>query len=129
MWCEGPAVCLEPKAAEILTLAIHELATNAIKYGAFSQPSGQLEIRWEVENRGADDWLVFTWEEARVEGVLLDGREGFGTELITRRVPYELGGSGTYELRPGGIRAMIECPLRGGGSILETSARGLGEAA
>lgn len=129
VWCEGPAVCLEPKAAEILTLAIHELVTNAVKYGAFSQPAGQLEIRWEVEDRGADDWLVFTWEEARVEGVLLDGREGFGTELITRRVPYELGGSGTYELRPGGIRTVIECPLRGGSSILETGVRGLGEAA
>lgn len=128
VWCEGPAVCLEPKAAEILTLAIHELVTNAVKYGAFSQPAGQLEIRWEVEDRGADEWLVFTWEEARVEGVLLDGREGFGTELITRRVPYELGGSGTYELRPGGIRTVIECPLRGGSSILETGARGLGQA-
>ena len=129
VWCEGPEVCLEPKAAEILTLAIHELATNAVKYGAFSQPAGQLEIRWEVEDRGAEPWLVFTWEEARVEGVLPNGREGFGTELITRRVPYELGGSGTYELRPGGIRTVIECPLREGGSILETGARGLGEAA
>lgn len=129
VWCEGPAVCLEPKAAEILTLAIHELATNAVKYGAFSQPAGQLEIRWEIEDRGAESWLVFTWEEARVEGVALDGREGFGTELITRRVPYELGGSGTYELRRGGIRTLIEFPLRGGGSILETGAQGLGEAA
>lgn len=129
VWCEGPAVCLEPKAAEILTLAIHELATNAVKYGAFSQPAGQLEIRWEVEDRGAESWLVFTWEEARVEGVALDGREGFGTELITRRVPYELGGSGTYELRRGGIRTVIEFPLRGGGSILETGAQGLGAAA
>lgn len=128
-WCEGPAVCLEPKAAEILTLAIHELATNAVKYGAFSQPAGQLEVRWEVEERGAENWLVFTWEEARVEGVQPDGREGFGTELITRRVPYELSGTGTYELRRGGIKAVIECPLRGGGSILETRARGLGEAA
>ncbi|MDQ3471216.1 MAG: PAS domain-containing protein [Pseudomonadota bacterium] len=56
-WCEGPDVALPPRAAEILTLSIHELATNSVKYGAFSGPEGQVEIRWTVEARDKQQWL------------------------------------------------------------------------
>lgn len=121
-WCEGPRVLLAPKAAEVFALAIHELATNAVKYGVFCSAGGQLEISWRAEDRDGEQWLVFSWEESRVKGVRPFKREGFGTELITRRVPYELRGSGSIERRADGIEARIEFPLAEGGSILETGA-------
>lgn len=117
----GPDVALSPKAAEVLTLAVHELATNATKYGAFSRESGRLEVRWAVELRGAQNWLSLHWRETGVPVVeAVPRRLGFGTELISRRIPYELKGSGSFELRPGGLESRIEFPLRSGDSILQT---------
>jgi PAS domain S-box-containing protein len=89
----GPAVLLAPKAVEVLTLAIHELATNAIKYGALHQPGGRVDVAWSVNPRDGQDWLELHWRES---GYTVEPkpnrRKGFGTELITRRVPYELAG-------------------------------------
>lgn len=118
-WCEGPDVALQPKAAEVLTLAIHELATNSIKYGAFSGSEGQVEIRWTIQARDPQQWLSFEWEETRVPHAGFH-REGFGTELITRRVPYELGGKGSLTPTNDGIIATIEFPLQPSSSVLET---------
>lgn len=118
----GPDVDLSPKAAEVLTLAVHELATNATKYGAFSRPGGRLDIRWQVEDRDRQQWLVLDWTEGGVP--IVDSaprRRGFGTELLSRRVPYELKGRGRFELRPGGLYSCIEFPLVAGESILQTN--------
>ncbi|MFN3511909.1 MAG: PAS domain S-box protein [Phenylobacterium sp.] len=118
---EGPAVELAPKAAEVLTLAVHELATNATKYGAFAQPNGSLVVRWRVEPAGAARTLRLTWRES---GVLVVAnaprRRGFGSELVERRVPYELKGEGSMQLLPGGLQAQISFPLVPGESILAT---------
>ncbi|WP_318531671.1 sensor histidine kinase [Sphingomonas parva] len=116
----GPDVALAPKAAEVLTLALHELATNATKYGAFSHRDGHVDIAWRVEPRDGRDWLVLNWAENGVP-ILVPGplRRGFGTELISSRIPYELRGRGSFELRPGGLRSEIEFPLVPGGSILD----------
>jgi PAS domain S-box-containing protein len=116
----GPSITLAPKAAEVLTLAVHELATNALKYGALLQPSGKVEVNWEIERRGDQDWLDFRWLESGVElGPELPSRKGFGTELVTRRVPYELRGEGELTLAPGGLRCQIAFPLTPGESILQ----------
>lgn len=118
---DGPPVLLSAKAAEVLTLAVHELATNATKYGAFSQPDGCARIAWRVERREDRDWLALSWAE---RGVDMPGpaerRTGFGTELIEHRVPYDLYGTGSLTLRPGGVEARIEFPLEAGHSILQT---------
>jgi PAS domain S-box-containing protein len=125
---EGPPVELASKAAEVLTLAVHELATNATKYGAFAHAGAALDIAWRIEPReGGPDWLRLSWRE---RGVPLDrdaGRgEGFGMELIRRRVPYELGGEGRVELEQDGLDAEIGFPLVPGESILVTgSPKGL----
>ena len=118
---EGPDVTLSPKAAEILTLAVHELATNAIKYGALSASKGVVTVRWEVQPRDGERWLILRWTESGV-GVAAAAprREGFGSELIQRRVPYELEGHGLIEFLPGGVRATVSFPLRGGDSVLRT---------
>ncbi len=62
----GPAIALAPKAAEVVTLAIHELATNALKYGAPGQGAGRLEVSWSSDREGDKDWLHLTWQERGV---------------------------------------------------------------
>ena len=117
----GPPALLAPKAAEVLTLAVHELATNAAKYGAIGMPGGHIAVRWVNLARDGRDWLEFEWKESGVTiGTSADRRKGFGTELITRRVPYELKGEGTLSLDPDGLRCRIAFPLREGDSVLQT---------
>lgn len=121
VYVSGPDVTLAPKAAEILTLAVHELATNAVKYGALGQEAGNVTVWWTRERRGDVDWLRLEWTETGVQ--MPPGaarRHGFGTELITKRVPYELEGRGRIEMDPGGVHCTIELPLVPGESILDT---------
>src|SRR4051812_24546576 len=88
----GPSIRFMPKAAETFGLAIHELATNAVKYGALSLPKAVIYISWYIDESEQERRLVFEWRES---GVNLDGkaprRRGFGTELLERTLSYELG--------------------------------------
>ena len=112
---DGEAVALAARAAEVLTLAIHELVTNAVKHGAIGQAQGTIVVRWSVATRHARSWLTIVWREC---GVVLDTpaprRRGFGTELVTRRVPYELGGDGRLDFEPDGVVCRIGLPLGDG---------------
>ncbi len=124
---EGPDVVLSPKAAEILTLALHELSTNALKYGALSVEHGRIEVRWKVAERRQKPWLEFEWVERggpkpAEAAPGLPRRRGFGSELIEGKIPYELRGKGVRILEPEGLRCHIEFPLKDGDSILETDA-------
>ena len=124
---DGPDIELSPKAAEVLTLAVHELATNAVKYGALSALNGTVTVTWSTFEKQGGTWLAFDWIEAGVpqrSQPAADGprRRGFGTELIEGRVPYELKGKGAIAIEPGGARCHLEFPLQGGASILETGA-------
>jgi PAS domain S-box-containing protein len=116
----GPDVQLPPKAAEVLGLALHELATNAVKYGALSGRDGRLDVRWALLEGEMAPQLSLIWSEFGVNIDSEPARRGFGTELITERVPYELHGSGMMEFRPTGLVATIEFPLAGRPSILQT---------
>lgn len=117
----GPEVRLSPKAAEILTLAVHELATNAVKYGALAAPAGVIQVRWDVREEDGETWFTLRWTESGVRvAVAAPRREGFGTDLIKHRVPYELEGIGHLEFLPGGVRATLAFPLRPGDSVLQT---------
>lgn len=121
----GPEVILAPKAAEVLTLAVHELATNALKHGGLSTAGGRVKVAWRVEERTRGPWLSFDWNE---EGAPLRPpspeplRRGFGSELIEARVPYELGGRSAVVITADGAQCHLEFPLKGGASILETDA-------
>ena len=116
---QGPPVRLAPRAAEIIMFALHELATNAIKYGALLTDKGRIAITWKVEQAQGEAWLKLRWTESGVRvAAVAPRREGFGSELVARRIPYELSGRGSIELRPGGIHAVIEFPLRPSDSIL-----------
>jgi PAS domain S-box-containing protein len=123
----GPDVALSPNAAEILTLAVHELATNALKYGAFRVPDGRINVQWSVVEQQDRPWLVFDWAEtgAPQESNPEAGRarrRGFGSELIEERIPYELKGRGQLSFEPAGARCRLEFPLKDGSSVLETGA-------
>ncbi len=123
----GPKVPLSPKAAEVLTLAVHELATNALKYGALSAAKGKIVVRWDVADREGVPWLGFHWvEEGAPDRPASPAgqprRRGFGSELIEGRIPYELKGRGQFVIEPGGARCDLEFPLKQGASVLETGA-------
>ena len=123
----GPDITLSPKAVEVLTLAIHELATNAVKYGALSVPDGRVTVLWSTFEKRGGPWLAFDWTEegAPARPALAPGtprRCGFGSELIEGRIPYELRGRGQITIEPSGARCHLEFPLQEGASILETGA-------
>jgi PAS domain S-box-containing protein len=116
---DGPDVALSPHAAEIVTLAIHELATNSIKYGALGD-TGYIRIMWTTEERDGKNWVSLRWQETAPRRKTKHVRKGFGRRLIEERVPYELQGMGRFALHDTGILAELEFPLTQGGSILET---------
>nr|WP_281352067.1 PAS domain S-box protein [Microvirga makkahensis] len=111
---KGPNVRLQAKAAETVALAIHELATNAVKYGALSAEQGRIEVEWTIEESPEQPRLVLRWTET---GVRLSGekptRRGFGTELIERILAYDLGGEANLEFTPDGLHCTISLPATG----------------
>ena len=119
----GPEILLPPKAAEVMTLAVHELATNATKYGALSDSHGRIDIRWTLGSRDGTDWIQFQWCESGVKvAVAAPRRTGFGAVLIEQRVPYELMGTGSLTFAPGGVQCEIAFPLLPIRSVLQTDA-------
>jgi two-component system CheB/CheR fusion protein len=120
---KGPAVRLREGAAETFALALHELATNALKYGALSQPKGKLAINWRIFNTSAGRRLSLEWRE---KGVVIDpkpARLGFGRTLIEHGLPYELGAATSLEFEKSGVRATIELPLTEKTALLDPHAR------
>lgn len=118
----GPNVSLSPKAMEVLTLAFHELSTNALKYGALSVPGGQVRVTWSVTEKKGTPWLALDWVENGAPQREPPKRRGFGTDLIEGKIPYELGGIGKMAFSPNGASCHFELPLREGESVLETDA-------
>jgi PAS domain S-box-containing protein len=104
---EGPPVTVAEKAMETLALAIHELATNATKHGAFSSEGGRLRIRWWVR---PDQWLVLEWLETGLTAHPTTAQRGYGRELIEVALPYALGAQTSYELGPDRLVCVIELP-------------------
>ncbi|UAK25935.1 PAS domain-containing protein [Sphingomonas nostoxanthinifaciens] len=124
-FASGPDIVLAPKAAETMTLAVHELATNALKYGALSDTDGRVTVCWKVVEKDDRPWLSFDWNETGAPARPFQPgprRSGFGSELIESRIPYELSGRGRLTIDPGGAQCHLEFPLKGGASILETDA-------
>ncbi|HEX5775098.1 MAG TPA: sensor histidine kinase [Caulobacteraceae bacterium] len=108
----GPAVQLRQHAGETFALALHELATNAVKYGALATPRGKVAVTWRIIDAPGGARLSLEWRESGVTAVNADPqRRGFGRDLIERGLPYELGADTTLSFRPGGVRAVIELPL------------------
>jgi two-component system CheB/CheR fusion protein len=108
----GPLVRLKREAAETLALALHELTTNAVKYGALSEPAGRLSVSWRVVDAASGKRLSLAWKEDGVRALdTRPSRSGFGRELIEKGLPFELGAETSLEFARGGVRASIELPL------------------
>lgn len=109
----GPDLQVTPRAAQTLTLALHELVTNAAKYGALSRGEGEVAAEWELRGAGEDARLVFRWTERGgppVKGP--PARKGFGSRLIERTLAFELDGEVTLDFARSGLRGIFELPLR-----------------
>jgi two-component system, chemotaxis family, CheB/CheR fusion protein len=106
---DGPPIMLKPQAALLLALVIHELATNAAKYGALSTPGGWVMVAWAIIGGGARQ-LELTWTEQG--GPKIDGlpKRGFGTELIERGIRFELQGESQIDVVDGGLHCRIVIP-------------------
>lgn len=101
---EGPEIVLNPRATNSLTLALHELATNALKFGALSVEGGRIEVRWRLLDDGG---FELTWLEKGGPSVSPPTHQGFGSTLLQRVTGRELGGSATIEFRSDGVRATL----------------------
>ncbi|WP_294997349.1 PAS domain-containing protein [uncultured Stenotrophomonas sp.] len=121
---QGEDVLLPPKAAEVLSLAIHELASNALRHGALTHEDGQIEVSWHLQVQDGQPWLGLHWCErhAEVQAWELPRQRGLGRAAIEQRVPYELAGSGELRFGPRGLDAWIRFPLRERDSLLQTDA-------
>lgn len=106
----GPSVPLPPRAVVSLSLALHELATNAAKYGALSAPGGQVSISWQFEPL-ADNRLRIVWEERGGPEVARPRRRGFGSTLIERLLSAELKGETKFVYEKSGVICVIEAEM------------------
>ena len=105
----GPHVALNGRQAHALTLALHELATNAAKYGALSAEGGAVEVSWtNVENR-----IEFLWRECRGPPVQAPARSGFGSSLIRTNLSSAFSGVVDLRFEPGGVECRLCAPLPG----------------
>jgi PAS domain S-box-containing protein len=108
---DGPDLKLSPSVAVALALGLHEMATNAAKYGALSQEGGVVRLSWEVVNVLRPHRLQFTWIEIGGPPVTAPTRTGFGTKLIERVIASEIGGKAEIDYQPNGVIFKVAAPL------------------
>ncbi len=107
----GPRVPLPPPIAVVLSMIIHEIATNAAKYGALSNDTGVVSLDWEVLNEGGGRKLRLIWTESGGPPVSVPVQRGFGSRLIERSARDQLGGEATVDFLPRGVVCTITCAL------------------
>ena len=96
----GPSLTLEPETAQSIAIAVHELTTNAVKYGALSAPTGQVQVEW---SRSADGQISLRWAESGGPPVKPPARQGFGTRVIERLIRNQLKGEVRFDWRGEGL--------------------------
>ena len=104
----GPSVSLQPATAQSLALALHELLTNAVKYGALSVPEGRVALDWQLDPQA----LALRWIETGGPPAKPPSRSGFGTSVIGASIERQLGGRATFDWRPEGLRCSLIIPRR-----------------
>jgi two-component system CheB/CheR fusion protein len=113
---EGPTVLLEPRAALSLGMAIHELTTNAVKYGALSLTDGVVDVRWCREPTSDGEQLVLEWVEHGGPPVTAPANRGFGMTLIERALKQNMSAQVDVEFAVVGVKATLRAPLPSGPS-------------
>jgi two-component sensor histidine kinase len=107
---DGENIRLSPKATLALGIAFNELATNAVKYGAFSNEAGTISIKWIMETKPDGRWLSLHWRENDGPPVTLPKRKGFGSRVIEQGLAHELAGKIKLDYLPKGIVCTIDVP-------------------
>jgi two-component sensor histidine kinase len=107
----GPPVPLSPRLAVVLSMIVHEIATNAAKYGALSNDSGTVALDWEVVTEAGKPMLRLIWAEAGGPLVTAPVQRGFGSRLIERSARDQLGGEATVDFLPRGVVYTVTCAL------------------
>ena len=107
---EGENIRLSPKAALALGIAFNELATNAVKFGALSNETGTIAIRWTLEQRSDGRWLSLQWREKDGPRVAPPTERGFGSRVVEKGLAHELDGQVNLDYAPGGVVCTIDVP-------------------
>jgi PAS domain S-box-containing protein len=109
----GPELLLQPKPALAIALAVHELATNAMKYGALSKDGGRVRIKWSTTIRDGIPGFDFDWTETGGPPVVMPepSQKGFGTRLIERMLKNDVGGEVLLNFAPDGVSCEVRAPL------------------
>ena len=108
---EGPEVALTPRLATAIAMALHELATNAVKYGSLSSEDGSISITWHVAGTDGSSELSVVWRECGGPPVMPPVMRGFGSRMIEKLLTKETGGSSSLKYRPEGLLATFKVPL------------------
>ncbi|WP_251008060.1 sensor histidine kinase [Sphingobium sp. BHU LFT2] len=108
---DGPSLTLRPEIAVAFALALHELATNAVKYGALSVPGGTVSLRWTIARSVEDDGFELIWEEKGGPPVTPPERKGFGSMLIERSLRTYFGGRSETDYQPEGLIFQLHARL------------------
>jgi two-component sensor histidine kinase len=104
---QGPPLLLSARQALILAMCMHELATNAMKYGALSQAGGEVTIRWRIERRDTEPYFLLTWVESNGPAVVAPERRGFGSLLLEHVLADDFQGKVDVQYHPQGLRCEL----------------------
>jgi two-component sensor histidine kinase len=107
----GPLVLLKPAVAQSIGLALHELATNAAKYGALGDSGGRLDISWEIATNGSGSMFSLAWREQPAGAMEAAQTAGFGRMLLEHIVASSMNGHSTYEIGEQGVAWQLAAPL------------------
>ena len=109
----GPPLFIPASAAQALGMAIHELATNASKYGALSEPNRRVNVRWNVTDaENGEQAFVMSWSERGGPSVVEPARRGFGSKVICLLTESSLNGTVELDYAPSGLFWRLTCPAR-----------------
>ena len=108
---EGPNLLLNPQAAQNFTLAVHELATNAAKYGALSAPAGKVDVKWSVNNADGAGRVVFVWREREGPIVAPRTHRGFGSLVLERVIAQDFKSPPVVDFAPEGLTYTLDVSL------------------
>lgn len=106
----GPSITLRAEATQAVAMVLHELTTNAVKYGAFSDANGRVSVRWGWQKNGSHDRLAIEWQESGGPPVLAPSQSGYGTSIIRDLIPFELGGAVDLAHAVDGVKCRLEIP-------------------
>jgi two-component sensor histidine kinase len=110
---DGDRICLRPRAALLVGMAIHELASNAVQHGTVGIDGGHISVSWRITGPGDATGFELDWiEESAGDGRAAKGKPGFGTDLLTGSLPYELDAEVTFNVSQDGVRFHLVLPER-----------------